>query len=283
MTHMDADDELTLRAAEPAVASQSSVPLLRQNGTYAELIGSATLFAVADQLFLVTAAHVIRNALGMEAGLGAINAAGRATAVSGEWRCSPLATQEDIAVYPLTADQAIFLSDRKAARTLNYRLDAERGAVCFIIFGFPQIGGEGAGVDTKQAVLTQLRLRVGRFAGDGAALALANFDQKYHFLLNADETQMPAINNYGSLRSLSGIRVPLVQGLRGVSGGGVWSLGDENLSLGAWRPDQACIVGVETSVYEGVKAIRVTRWNRVLELIAGAYPDLRGALRLSGV
>src|SRR5688572_13614834 len=54
----------------PAAIELSTVAIVRGNKPYVALLGTGTLFSIADQGFLVTAGHVALDAMKMDASLG---------------------------------------------------------------------------------------------------------------------------------------------------------------------------------------------------------------------
>jgi hypothetical protein len=281
MTDSDADLHLTARRTEPSEAMRSSVPILRNRSSYYSILGSGTLFKVADSHFVVTARHVVEDAQIDGDSIAIGTASGVTMDVGGEWRSSVKDSAEDIAVYRLSAAQVGRLAENEFVLAGRYRLNSKSDAGFYVIFGFPQIASQGAQAEHARAMLTHLRLRTAAYAG--SHIGLNGYDANLHVLLDADETGLKDDeHSETSMRTLNGVRVPLVEGLRGISGGGVWRLGERGLPVAAWTADHARIVGVETAVYQNSRAIRVTRWACVMERIASAFPDLRSAMRLHG-
>ena len=69
-------------------------------------------------------------------------------------------------------------------------------------------------------------------------------------------------------------------GLKGISGCGVWHIGDLDVPLDRWVDREAKLAGVACAVYQAHGAIKVTRWIAVTTLINAAFPDLQPVLKL---
>ena len=66
--------------------------------------------------------------------------------------------------------------------------------------------------------------------------------------------------------------------LRGISGCGVWIIGDTSRAPAVW-PKTKRIAGIQTSIYPERAALQVTRFAAVTTLINAAFPDLREAIQ----
>ena len=72
--------------------------------------------------------------------------------------------------------------------------------------------------------------------------------------------------------------------LGGISGCGVWRIGDLTIDISDWRIEGfARLVAVQTGFYHSAHVIKATRWIAVSTLIHDAYPDLRPAMHLSRI
>ena len=49
---------------------------------------------------------------------------------------------------------------------------------------------------------------------------------------------------------------------------------------GAWEPEKARIIAVETGLYTVARAVKGTYWGAVARLLWEAFPDLKPAMRL---
>jgi hypothetical protein len=269
------------RSTEPPEVDTSAVVILRRFELSTEVLGSGTLFAIADRRFVVTAKHVVSQAMEMESGLLVANQHTHTISLGGRWISSEDKALDDIAVFPLGDTELISLGEVDFARAGHYERRTEDVPGLFVQLGFPRIRSNSTSLPTELMNLTLQRIR--GVAYNRATEGLNNFDRQRHFLIDASEAHMrDDSHNPTSMRTLSGYRVPAVDGIPGMSGGGIWRLGNPNLPLMSWRPDHARLVGVQTSVYKDAAAIKVTKWSRVMELLAGAFPDLRNALVLHG-
>ena len=92
---------------------------------------------------------------------------------------------------------------------------------------------------------------------------LPNFDEQFHMALClGDDPQLPAQ-------------------LEGISGCAIWRLSDVPVKKD-WSVDEAKVVAVETCVYteRTYKAIRGTKWQWVVKVLADMHPEIRELFKL---
>lgn len=290
MTSTEKEDSNALAArfkiaekSVPPLVDQSAVAILRTNGTSTSAHGSGTLFQVADRGFVVTAAHVARQALDSGWGL-AITGAKEIVPLPGDWLCSPQIGDQpdrrvgDLALYALSDDQMSGLKGRGFVRLSNTALQADVSHGFFLLLGFPVMFCDPSTNDTQKVSLGTFRFATTAARG---AQHLDDFHDDVHFLLDAkDETLVSAQGEPTSLRGRLGVRVRLVDGVPGISGCSVWRIGKPKTSPGRWTQDDAVVVGVVTGVYPNNEVIKVTRWKFVTKLIHACFPELRQSLEL---
>ena len=89
------------------------------------------------------------------------------------------------------------------------------------------------------------------------------FDERFHMALClGDDPQLPTQ-------------------LKGISGCAIWRLSDTPVKED-WSVEEAKVVAVETCVYEGrtLKAIRGTKWQCVVSVLADMHPEIRESFNL---
>ena len=247
-------------------------------------IGSGTLIVVADQEFVLTAAHVVRDAAnGQTLGISGFGG-GPFISTAGQWivsapsQASSSEDPLDIALYPLTKDKVASLSRSEFVRIADVSFKSDLSNAYFILSGFPRIWSttlDGGAEKTMQSRLLQYSTH--SFAGESRALS--GYDENRHFLLDA--TRTPLVDQNGdetSFRTRSGFPANMPGDLGGISGCSVWLVGDPYIPFVEWNAGSGRLVGVETGVYERRGAIKATRWNAVIMLIYSAFPSLRPVL-----
>jgi hypothetical protein len=102
--------------------------------------------------------------------------------------------------------------------------------------------------------------------------ALANYDPRYHFLLDAARDDVCFTD---------GTPADIPRALNGISGCSIWQPEwPANNSAESWNPDGTRIVGVQTSFYSKSSLIKATHWAAVANVLYQCEPDLRRAIEL---
>lgn len=265
----------------PERLQKAAVAIVR-TGSAAFGHGSGTLFRVADYSFVVTAKHVIRDARDGEWPIG-ITGETHIVETPGDWAGSPETGRQpdlglgDLAIYKLSDEQVSGLGSKEFVRLADLGLHAELGRGFFCFLGFPVMWSDRPTEDEPLGLgLFRYSTTAGRDTGQ-----LLDYDSKVHFLLDAEDNSLVDQHGEGtSLRTRTGHRVNLVRGVAGVSGGGVWRIGQPGLSPEHWRQEDAKVVGVVTGVYNDAQVIKATKWVFVTKLIYEVFPEIRRALDL---
>lgn len=247
-------------------------PIVRQ-------IGSGTLFRIADHSFVVTAAHVIASAQKIQKtiGIGA-RAGANLIATGGTWFSSE-SNLYDVAVYPLSSEQAALLQDMRFLELENINFDDPGPSAVFTIFGFPGIWSGNA--DEMNDSVTVKPFEFTTYAYDRSASGLIGFDPRCHILLSAELEDASQIDGSSvDFRTRDGERARFPIGLRGISGCSVWHIGDLRVPVKYWGRQPARLSGVATGVYHANGAIKSSRWATVTTLVHAAFPELRKTLDL---
>jgi hypothetical protein len=267
--------------AVPERLEKAAVAIVR-TGNATSGHGSGTLFRVADYSFVVTAKHVIRAAC---EGGWAIGITGETNIVDtpGNWAGSPETVPQpdrglgDLAIYRLNEDQIALLGAKEFVRLTDLALHADLSRGFFRFLGFPVIWADQPSKDEPLGLgLFRYSTTAGKNPG-----RLLDYDPNVHFLLEAQDDSL--VNRDGeetSLRTRTGHRVPLVEGAPGISGSGIWRIGEPSVNPEHWRQDDAKVVGVVTGVYKNAQVIKATKWVFVTKLIYEVFPEVRPALDL---
>jgi hypothetical protein len=261
------------------LVTDSAVGIIGSVNQNVRALGSGTLLAVGDVHFVVSAGHVIRDGthLGATLGIGSGNAS--LVATTRPWLISGGEEEtdvHDIALYRLTAEEVGRLCDAKFVRIGDVDFSQDLSDSFFAVVGFPSMWTEA-----PSAVDDPVRSRLavyGTTSYEKSLSGLEHFDAERHLLLSAPREEM--YNEAGELvgfRTRSGFPTDFPDGLRGISGCGIWKLGSLKQTPDLWG--QPRLVGVETAVYNNAQAIRATRWNSVTTFLDGAFPELRPVLQ----
>jgi len=271
----------TLNSLIPKNAWESSLFLVAANAT-TEILGqhgTGTLLRIADDAFIVTAAHVVSlvkdNNLVLCTGVG-----NSFVQVYGNW-CTPSDDVFDIAVLRLSKDLADKLENVPCIRLqdIDFSPDISKGVFC--ILGYP---GKLASISTQhQPVLNIKPFQYITTAFTGKPPFLERYNEKYHLLFMAEEGGTDYEGNIVNLSDRDGIPLEIPKDLKGISGCSIWKLGNQDEPVTTWRQNKVKIVAVQNAVYSDSKLIKATRWSAVSTLIYEAYPDIRPAMKLWSV
>lgn len=270
----------------PEITIKSTVAIVGAKASVLRQIGSGTLLAVADMRFVVTAAHVMRQAQKDQLTLGISGAAGGFfTAltghcmVTGDGEPNENYDHHDIAVYLLDAHQISKLSSVEYVRLSNVSFNPDLSNCLFVITGFPGIWSTPLSDDEE--VMKSKLLQYGTYPYTGSTSALEGYYPDHHFLMQASHSQMlDYAGNPATFRTRSGYPAQMNTDLGGISGCSVWLIGDTSIPITQWSKSASKLIGVETAVYRNRGAIKATRWKAVVSLLYHAFPALRPAIEL---
>ena len=274
-----------MAACVPSLTVRSTVGLVASKDRVLRQIGSGTLLAVADRQFVVTAAHVARDASEVGATVGVSGTLdGNFVAAAGTWLLSgdpgqPTQDDRDVAVYPLSRSQGTRFDPTAFVRVGDVAFLADTSSGCFVVTGFPVMWSSS--LTPEEVTMKSKMLQYGTFALAGSTAGLVGFAPERHFLLEATpEFLLDSGGQRTSLRTRTGHPAQMPNDLVGVSGCSVWKIGDFTRPFDTWSAREAKLVGVETSVYKQRRAIKVTRWASVASLLYVAVPETRRVLEM---
>lgn len=269
--------DLTVRSTVGLVASKDAV--VRQ-------IGSGTLLAVAEHRFVVTAAHVVREALHSASTMGVSGTTdGHFVAAAGRWLASgmsseaPSLDQHDVAVYEFNATQIDRFDPAAFVRIADVAFLEDLSTGFFVVTGFPAMWSTT--LTATDETMNAKILQYATYALEGSTAGLDGYSPVRHFLLEASPAAL--IDHAGeptSFRTRTGYSAQMPQDLRGVSGCSVWMIGDLKKPIETWSKEESRLVGIETSIYSKRSAIKATRWNAATTLLYNAIPELRPVLEM---
>jgi hypothetical protein len=263
------------------IAWPSTVAILMATPPSVQLLGSGSLFEIAGERFVVTAAHVIGAASSCGATIGISSSDASLTATPGQWMATSPRSDGvdpyDVAVYRLPERAVERLSDKHFLRREDADFQDQSTTGVFALFGFPGLWTMPSSAQREPVRSKGFEYVAYAFSADKDQFG--GFDSRHHLLLDATAKQatMPD-GSPATLRHRNGRFASFPLDLGGISGCPVWVIGDLRAPIEKWGPPR--LVGVQTHVYRECAAIRATRWAAVTTLIASAYPSLRPALEL---
>lgn len=271
-----------LIARTPIRVASSTVAIVGSRSGNVRHLGTGTLLAVANEKFIVTAAHVLSTAKEQELTVAISPASGGVfTAVTArDWVVTAndgLEDPHDIALYRLDNRELGRLDKVEFVRIVDICFDRNLSSAYFVVCGFPAIWSTTSHSDDDE--MKAKLLQYGTYPFKGSVSALAGFDSERHILLDAAPGDVLDHNGDSfRFRTRSGYPANMPGDLAGISGCSVWRIGDLGVPVSEWDIGSAQIVGVQTGVFKSVRAIKATRWNSVTTLLYAAFPDLRAAI-----
>ena len=252
------------------------VPIYRYapDHDHARLLGSGSLLAIGGRYFLVTAGHVVDEVCDGEVQQDHIYVPplpeGAFVPVVGRFT-GDRTSRNDIAVIELDAAAVERLQGRRFLNLTDIDLStAPLPAGWYYTHGYPyEDATRGGSGDEFRAKPYTLGTRL--YAGD--TNSLRTYVPGLHVLLEVPTNVVDGAGNEGAFP----------ESLQGISGSPLWRAFTYGSAPSMWTPDEARVVGVETSVTSmgrGVLVVQGTRWFVVLELLRHAYPDLEPAIAL---
>lgn len=262
----------------------SVVSIVIVNNKILYQFATGILFQVADQRFVVTAAHSIRVAFSHDKTIGISCGIDSFMATSGDWICSEpfqygsIEDPFDIAVYPIP-DQLVSRFDMQRFIQLSQvNFDVLPSGI-YTLFGYPGIWAVPSKSADEKLRITPFEYTAIGYGGDVSSIQ--GYQPKLHFLLDANSKEISLSDgSVAELRKGDGSPAVFPRDLKGISGCPVWLVGDQHTPTIVWPSLPIGLAGVQTGVYQESGILRVTRWIAVTTLIHEAFPELRHALTL---
>jgi hypothetical protein len=259
-----------------------SVVIVSNKTLYQFATGS--LFQVANQRFVVTAAHSIRIAFSYDKTIGVTCGPDSFITTSGDWTCSEpfqygsIEDPFDIAVYPIPDKFISKFNTKRFIQLAQVNFDVQPSGI-FALFGYPGIWSAPSRSNDEKLKITPLEYMAIGYSGDPSSIQ--GYQPKLHFLLDANSKEISLSDgSVAELRKSDGSPAIFPRDLKGISGCPVWLAGDQRIPPEDWQSLPVGLAGVQTSVYQESGVIRVTRWIAVTTLIHEAFPELRHALTI---
>ena len=252
------------------LALQATTPIICHNGHREAQHGMGTFLQVGEKKFLVTAAHVINNAVNARYGMSVfdgihVDSGSQGIRLTGQ----PIQLQGtiDVAVVELSDETSSRLLSRKFLSLAYFHMKPVRpGSFC--LFGFPT-SETGDFPDGKGKYMAPFAYGTVNYPGDPNLLE--DFDVKEHIALYRGSDN--AVDREGNPRSMPAK-------LEGISGCPIWQVHIQGQSTHGWTPQSIYVVGVQTGVSKS--AIRATQCWAVERILWDEFPSLRNILELYG-
>jgi hypothetical protein len=274
----------TVGSQIPRWAWDSVVSIVLSSEKTLHQFATGTLFRVADQRFVVTAAHAIRKASGHGKTIGITCGSNSFVSASGNWICAEPFQYDsvedpfDIAIYRIPDEIVPRFNTQRFIQLSQVNFEAVSSGV-FVMFGYPGIWAVPSKNDDEKLKIKPLEYTAIGYGGDVSSLE--GYQPKLHFLLDADSKGISLSDgSRAELQKRDGSPATFPRDLHGISGCPVWMIGDQHIPAGDWQSLPLGLAGVQTGVYQGSGVIRVTRWIAVTTLIHKAFPELRCALTI---
>lgn len=269
----------------PSKAKESAVPIVLIHGTELHQFGTGTLLRVADHSFIVTAAHVVKDARQDDEGLCIPRADGSFAQIHGDWICSSegqygtAVDPFDLAILHLDSSSVKGLTNESFLRLddISFTEDLSNGIFCLL--GYPTLWSQPS-TDDHTGLDLKLLLYI-TYVFEGSTDALSEYQARFHLLLNAGLSESTDMEGTPfRFDDRSGAPAEFPRRLGGISGCSVWVVGKKNRPGQEWSQEKAKIVAVQTGVYHTQQIIKATRWVAVSTLLHEAFPKLRPAIAL---
>jgi hypothetical protein len=223
----------------PRWAWDSVVSIVLSNKKILYQFATGTLFQVADQRFVVTAAHSIRIAAAYGKTIGVTCGSISFMSTSGNWICSEpfqcgsVEDPVDIAVYRIP-DEFVFRFNRQRFIQLSEVNFDMRSSGVFVLFGYPGIWSVPSRSEDEKLKIKPFEYIAIGYVGDLSSIK--GYQSKPHFLLDADSKGISLSDgSRAELRKGDGSPASFPRDLKGISGCPVWLAGDHMIPMRDWQ------------------------------------------------
>ena len=264
----------SLSASLTASIWESTVPIVAEQDGILRQHGTGTLFRIAHRYFVVTAAHVLKDAHKYDVPLRILEKepGTKLMQVVGDFHCfKPNQGNDlyDLAVRELDQPMVDFLKGYQFVQLLDIDTKQTVEDDLYVVCGFPTKLASEARVGEPGFSLT--RFFALTYPHGGSTDDLPNFDSQCHIVLDARRKFAAELIGTG----------PMPDNLEGISGCSIWKTNLMTVGRDKWTPAHARIIAVQTQVYPKAQLIRGTMWKVAAKLFHDAFPELQPAMALS--
>ena len=236
---------------------------------------SGTLIQIADQHFLVTAAHVFAQAKEhFESRLFTSDyGTESATVPLNECRVHYYTHDAiDVALFELTDLVLSQIGNRTFLRLGDVEFGPDLPTGWYYLYGWPC---ELAREDKTEETVTLAPFSFVTQLHTGRIPSVQYYEPEIHVLLSTP-------TEAGGSVPILGAQKARPNRLSGISGCSLWNARDSDASAHAWTANDARIVGVQSSaIGTDHSIIKGVRWSAVAAIIWHEYPDLRQPMMIS--
>lgn len=253
------------------LVSASSVAILIERGPQLGMLGSGTLFRIAEESFVITAAHVMKRGEGRNLRLAPnLGGPGDIIPFEGDAILDERDTF-DVAAVHLKPHVAEKIDPKRFLRLTNVSFVEDFAEGIFIVFGYPEMM-----FSHDKSNLKIILFRHGGPVYTGETSVIPNYDSHVSLLLDADIDETRGVDGKPIEFCYSqGPSALFPTELKGISGGSVWQVMRNPHDI---REDSgnARIVAVEVAICQARRCIRATRWKAVKHMLQSAMPTKLG-------
>jgi len=255
------------------LVSASSVAILIERGPQFGILGSGTLFRIAEESFVITAAHVMKAGEGKNRWLApTLGGPDEIIPFEGDAILDERDTV-DVAAVHLKSHVGEKIDPRRFLGLSNVSFVEDFAEGLFMVFGYPEMLFS----HYKGSVKITLFQHGGPvYAGDTSMIP--NYDSHVSLLLDADINETRGVDGKPiEFRYPEGPSAPFPSELKGISGGSVWQVMPNPRDISE-DPGNARIAAVEVAICQSKGCIRATRWKAVKDMLRSEMPRLRPAI-----
>jgi hypothetical protein len=255
------------------LVSASSVAILIERGRQLGILGSGTLFRIAEESFVITAAHVVKNSEGVNLRLAPnLCRPDEIVPLIGEAIRDDRDTF-DVAAIHLQGQIAEKIDPNRFLRLSHVSFAEDLAEGFFVVFGYPEMMFSHDKGNVKIMLFHH-----GGPAYTSESSAIPHYDPHLSLLLDADIDETRCVDGKRiDFRYPQGPSAPFPTELKGISGGSVWQIMRNPHDI---REDSANarIVAVEVAICQSKRCIRATRWKAVRDMLRSEMPNLRSVI-----
>ena len=248
----------------------STIPILGRQDGKTKSAGTGVAIRLADESFLVTAAHVLEIQLKHEIPLFLPESTESAVRLAGDVTTPKDSDRLDVGVVRLPPEQTKALEENLGFEFLRVS-DAQFVAPDdvpdggYVLFGYPNILATPV-ADTVEPNPMYYGCTPYRESTSG----LENFDPSVHMAFRLEKEARDTFSG----------KVEQVPEFYGMSGCSIWRAYGREQILCGWKPADAALIGIQSSIYSNADVLKTVSWGVAEQLIRTRWPHLQSVLNL---